>query len=82
MKIQIQPSLTVKSGVKDINVHVATENENHMTWVQASTAGSNKGGLVSYMIVCIYHFNLFIMALICSYYSFPTKDFGKNSNVT
>jgi hypothetical protein len=51
VKMQIQPSLQVKSGIKDLNIHVATENEDHMAWVRASSSSrkssSNIGGLVS-----------------------------------
>jgi hypothetical protein len=70
LKIQIQPSLQVKSGIKDLNIHVSTENEDHMAWVQAS---SSIGGLVSpscsdmFKEICTAICTLIIMHLLLTF---------------
>ena len=39
VKLQILPNVQVKSGIADMAIQVATENENHVGWIKTSNIG-------------------------------------------
>ena len=50
LKIQLFPSVKVKSGQVDLAISASTENDDHMGCVQMS----NKGGVVSNIFLCLF----------------------------